>query len=1085
MVLVTFILCLLTNVINIVSLSCRQENAHFLFILDCRRQIEEQWRFTQDTRLILKTSAHIWSKSFEYLTFSAESGVYDPDATFDGDLDIDQLKHKCTETFPIEDMLYQSKEKDFLMSFIFVSNFTQNATISDDILQTILVGLQENQMLNTFFLLESSERDLLPEHKFIHYFRSFQDANFEDFYSLICKCPNDKNTIRHSYANVQTSFYHLINGLTISNVDAGTLCAERYNSYLVSFESYEEINLITEMVENYTIDNEINKTLLHTGLKWGYQGIGLLMDSKNPFWLDNSFNYVEGKECFVLRFSGKGDTPKGLDYNFQPVECNEDQTSVIVICECHQQINNEEIFSHASLQESDFAFTNFDKLIDLLKGEFVFDFSVTISVEFQSCIINNNSSSDDLPSKICSEIVLNVLERDTLMHPSISVYFDHSLKRIGKFIYTKQRISVSNCTHYKQCQEKHLKPTSESYEGKLSILCAHDTGNTTNQESCKKYEIDSSILLDTVELHGESHYRCIKFMDSTYNEHLKDCNNFVCPKGFIKCPNSYCVFMHDINDGVPDCPFGEEEFVFNRLECFVSVTFLLSDVCINMGNGGTFNKTFVCRVPCPYGHSCLSSKSTNNKGETSIEYYTIHLPLYVVSDSILPIDFIIKLPAFGLIALDGCDCKRTNFDTSFKFWRLSELLWLDLSNNNLITSEEMTLFSKLEKLLFLNLSFNMNLNIDGDFKFPELLETIDLSHTKISALGDQCFQRLTNLKHLNLSFTQIIRFKDMGIPEYFILESLYIQGLHMSVIQIDFFKGLTIESGVWTSDYKLCCPQILNKNISANKCHSPMDVISSCKHLVGDVIKRVVIWIVGLFTLSGNGVVLAYTLVFNRQVLKKAYGLFVTGLAVSDFLMGIYLTIIASVDIYFQDVYVLEEIEWKKGFVCALSGFLSTFSSETSTFFISLITVERFLCLAYPFGEYRFSKFSTWMSFALSWMTSCILALVPVIVSDWKIYSSNGLCLALPFSSTLTKGWQFSFIIFIGLNFVLFLLIAFGQVAIFASITRNRVAGSNNLKLKSKRRSEDLTVAKKLAMVAITDFLCWFPIGIIGLLSLK
>uniref|UniRef100_A0A2C9LXT7 G-protein coupled receptors family 1 profile domain-containing protein n=1 Tax=Biomphalaria glabrata TaxID=6526 RepID=A0A2C9LXT7_BIOGL len=36
-----------------------------------------------------------------------------------------------------------------------------------------------------------------------------------------------------------------------------------------------------------------------------------------------------------------------------------------------------------------------------------------------------------------------------------------------------------------------------------------------------------------------------------------------------------------------------------------------------------------------------------------------------------------------------------------------------------------------------------------------------------------------------------------------------------------------------------------------------------------------------------------------------------------------------------------------------------------------------------------------------------------------------------------------------------------------------------------KRRLEDLAVAKKLVFVAISDFLCWFPIGIIGFFSLK
>ncbi|KAK6961063.1 G-protein coupled receptor GRL101 [Biomphalaria glabrata] len=270
----------------------------------------------------------------------------------------------------------------------------------------------------------------------------------------------------------------------------------------------------------------------------------------------------------------------------------------------------------------------------------------------------------------------------------------------------------------------------------------------------------------------------------------------------------------------------------------------------------------------------------------------------------------------------------------------------------------------------------------------------------------------------------------------------------------------------------------------SNKCHGPIDVISSCENLVGDVFKRFVIWIVGVVTLVGNGIVLAYRLVWNREILKKAFGLYVSGLAFSDFVMGIYLMIISSVDIYYQDVYVFEETHWRNGMLCQISGFLSTLSSETSTFFICLITLDRFLTITYPFGEYRLPKLLTRVLFTLAWLLGIILAAVPLIISDWEIYSSNSLCLALPLSSKSLRGWEFSFVVYVGVNFILFILIAFGQVAIFVNIYRRKQSMSF-LKKCRKRRLEDLAVAKKLAFVAISDFLCWFPIGVIGYFSMK
>ncbi|KAK0066918.1 cytochrome P450 2J1 [Biomphalaria pfeifferi] len=145
---------------------------------------------------------------------------------------------------------------------------------------------------------------------------------------------------------------------------------------------------------------------------------------------------------------------------------------------------------------------------------------------------------------------------------------------------------------------------------------------------------------------------------------------------------------------------------------------------------------------------------------------------------------------------------------------------------------------------------------------------------------------------------------------------------------------------------------------------------------------------------------------------------------------------------------------------------------------------NRYLKITYPFGEYKLSKTLTYVLFTLAWLVGIVLAAVPIVISSWKIYSTNGLCLALPFSSIRISGWEFTFVVYVGVNFVLFLLIAVGQVAIFVHIKR-RKQFTSCLKNCRNRRLEDLAVARKLAFVAMSDFLCWFPIGIIGIFSMN
>nr|KAG5698364.1 hypothetical protein BaRGS_010950 [Batillaria attramentaria] len=62
-------------------------------------------------------------------------------------------------------------------------------------------------------------------------------------------------------------------------------------------------------------------------------------------------------------------------------------------------------------------------------------------------------------------------------------------------------------------------------------------------------------------------------------------------------------------------------------------------------------------------------------------------------------------------------------------------------------------------------------------------------------------------------------------------------------------------------------------------------------------------------------------------------------------------------------------------------------------------------------------------------------------------------------------------------NFCQFLLIAAGQAAIFRSVRANILTTDKN------QKSKDITIARRLISVAVSDFLCWFPIGLLGLLA--
>ena len=100
------------------------------------------------------------------------------------------------------------------------------------------------------------------------------------------------------------------------------------------------------------------------------------------------------------------------------------------------------------------------------------------------------------------------------------------------------------------------------------------------------------------------------------------------------------------------------------------------------------------------------------------------------------------------------------------------------------------------------------------------------------------------------------------------------------------------------------------------------------------------------------------------------------------------------------------------------------------------------------------------------------------MTSHWSFYSQTGICIPLPITRSDYAGHDYAYGVMIIFNFILFLLIAAGQASIYASIRANRMSTSD-----STKKSNDLRIARRLITVALSDFLCWFPIGLLGLLA--
>lgn len=175
---------------------------------------------------------------------------------------------------------------------------------------------------------------------------------------------------------------------------------------------------------------------------------------------------------------------------------------------------------------------------------------------------------------------------------------------------------------------------------------------------------------------------------------------------------------------------------------------------------------------------------------------------------------------------------------------------------------------------------------------------------------------------------------------------------------------------------------------------------------------------------------------------------------------------------------------WRNSAWCRLAGVLSTLSSEASVLFMCLITVDRILVIKYPFGQYRITTKTAVISVLICWVFVFFVSLFPIAYTGYfqgQFYSKSAVCLALPLTRDRPPGWLYSVLIFIGFNMLTFILIAVGQLLIYAEVKKN----ARFQKFLNKTRSNDLRVARNLLLVVTTDFLCWFPVGIMGKVIVK
>ncbi|NP_001277891.1 follicle-stimulating hormone receptor precursor [Bubalus bubalis] len=256
-------------------------------------------------------------------------------------------------------------------------------------------------------------------------------------------------------------------------------------------------------------------------------------------------------------------------------------------------------------------------------------------------------------------------------------------------------------------------------------------------------------------------------------------------------------------------------------------------------------------------------------------------------------------------------------------------------------------------------------------------------------------------------------------------------------------------------DYDLC-----NEVVDVT-CSPEPDAFNPCEDIMGDDILRALIWFISILAITGN--ILVLVILITSQYKLTVPRFLMCNLAFADLCIGIYLLLIASVDVHTKSQYHNYAIDWQTGAGCDAAGFFTVFASELSVYTLTAITLERWHTITHAMQlECKVQLRHAASVMLVGWIFAFAVALLPIF--GISSYMKVSICLPMDIDSPLSQLYVMSLLV---LNVLAFVVICGCYAHIYLTVRNPNITSS----------SSDTKIAKRMAMLIFTDFLCMAPIS--------
>ncbi|KAM7370628.1 hypothetical protein PAMP_010157 [Pampus punctatissimus] len=424
---------------------------------------------------------------------------------------------------------------------------------------------------------------------------------------------------------------------------------------------------------------------------------------------------------------------------------------------------------------------------------------------------------------------------------------------------------------------------------------------------------------------------------------------------------------------------------------------------------------------------------------------------------------------------------------AFAFSDLPELIEIDLHENRYIERVPVNAFRGLctQIITEIRLTRNGIREVESDaFNGTKMYRLLLRGNQQLTHINPNAFVGSSELVVLDISHTAISSLPDsiLGGLQKLIAESAFhlkaLPSLHLftKLRQANLtypshccaFQKLHRNKSRWIP---LCSKPNAKKdlpfyrdfcsNSTSITCSPTPDDFNPCEDIMTAVLLRVLIWIISLLALLGNTAVL-FVLLGSRSKLTVPRFL-MCHLAFADLCMGIYLVVIATVDMLTRGWYYNHAIDWQTGLGCSAAGFFTVFASELSVFTLTAITLERWHTITHALRLDRKLRLRhACIVMTVGWIFSSLAALLPTVgVSS---YGKVSICLPMDVETLVSQVYVVSLLL---LNILAFFCVCGCYLSIYLTVRNPSSAPAR----------ADTRVAQRMAVLIFTDFVCMAPIS--------